>query len=142
MGKYTKYSGWIVLAVVFLLWRQFGPGIPGSTAHGAEAIAGLFTAQKSDEMVEFSGRVQRILPDDEDGTPHQRFIVELENGHTVLVAHNLNLARRVPLQQWDTVSVRGEYQWNEQGGVVHWTHRDPGAGIQHGWVEFKGQRYE
>jgi hypothetical protein len=134
--------GWIVLAVAFLAWRQFGPGIPGEVGHGAEAIAGMFASGQSGEMVEFAGRVQRLLADDEIDPPHQRFILELDNGHTVLIAHNLNLASRVPLKLWDSVRVRGEYEWNAQGGVVHWTHRDPGAGIQHGWIEFKGQRYE
>jgi hypothetical protein len=93
-------------------------------------------------MVEFEARVDRMLPDDVKGTPHQRFILELDNGHTVLVAHNLGLAERVPLQEWDLVKVRGEYEYNPQGGVVHWTHRDPGAGIKHGWIEHKGLRYE
>ena len=25
----------------------------------------------------------------------------------------------------DTVSFFGEYVWNEQGGLIHWTHHDP-----------------
>jgi len=142
MKRNSKYIGWVVVAVVFLAWRQFGPGLPANTEHGDEAIAKLFADRKSGEMVEISGRVQRMLADDEIDPPHQRFIVELGNGHTVLIAHNLNLSARVPVNQWDPLRIRGEYEWNEQGGVVHWTHRDPGAGLKHGWIEYKGRRYD
>ena len=67
---------------------------------------------------------------------------DVTNVPTVLVDHNLDLAERVPLEEWDLVQVRGEYEFNAQGGVVHWTHRDPGMGIKHGWIEHKGLRYE
>jgi len=92
--------------------------------------------------VEFEARVQRVLEDDTEDSPHQRFVVELDNGHTLLVAHNLDLAGRVPLAERDLIRIRGEYEWNAQGGVVHWTHRDPGVGLKHGWIEHKGTVYE
>ena len=134
--------GWVVLVVAFLLWRQFGPGLPTDTALGGSEIAELFARQQSGVMVQFDARVQRLLKDDKEGSRHQRFVLELDNGHTVLVAHNLDLSPRVPLAEWDPVRIRGEYEWNAQGGVVHWTHRDPGAGLKHGWIEHKGERYE
>jgi len=105
-------------------------------------IASAFAQRQSNLMVEFKARVQRVLKDDKQGTPHQRFIVELDNGHTLLISHNLELASRIPLEPWDPIWIRGEYEWNEQGGVVHWTHRDPGMGLKHGWIEHKGQRYQ
>ena len=137
-----KSLGWVALLVTALLWRQFGPGLPTETALGDGGIAELYAKKQSDTMVEFEGRVDRILPDDIKGTPHQRFIVDLDNGHTVLVAHNLDLAGRVPLEEWGLVNIRGEYEYNPQGGVVHWTHRDPGMGFKHGWIELAGKRYE
>ncbi|MDZ4731548.1 MAG: DUF3465 domain-containing protein [Xanthomonadales bacterium] len=144
MQRITKMKGlgWAALLVAALLWRQFGPGLPTETALGDGGMAELYARKQSDIMVEFEARVDRILPDDINGTPHQRFILELDNGHTVLVAHNLDLAERVALQEWDLVKIRGEYEYNLQGGVVHWTHRDPGMGIKHGWIEHKGQRYQ
>jgi hypothetical protein len=144
MKRSTKMKSlsWIALIVAALLWRQFGPGLPHETVLGDVGIAELYAQKQSSTMVEFEARVDRMLPDDVKGTPHQRFILELDNGHTVLVAHNLDLAERVPLQEWDLVNVRGEYEYNPQGGIVHWTHRDPGAGIKHGWIEHKGLRYE
>ena len=138
----SKAAGWAVIIVVALLWRQFGPGLPADVARSGDEIASAFAQRQSDIMVEFKARVQRVLADDKNGIPHQRFIVELDNGHTLLVAHNLDLASRIPLEPWSPIWIRGEYEWNEQGGVVHWTHRDPGMGLKHGWIEYKGQRYE
>ena len=83
----------------------------------------------------------RILPDDNVGSRHQRFIVTLESGHTVLLSHNIDLAPRVPLAQGDRVVFRGEYEWNERGGVVHWTHHDPGGRRPGGWIRHRGETY-
>lgn len=138
----TKALVWAAVIGLVLIWRQFGPGLPTETLMGGSGIAELYAQQKSGVMVEFQARVYRILADDNEGARHQRFIVELTNGHTVLVSHNLDLADRVPLQELDLVKVRGEYEYNPQGGVVHWTHRDPGAGTKHGWVDLAGIRYE
>ncbi len=137
-----KWLGWIGFVVVALLWRQYGPGLPVETSLGDAGIVQLYVQKQSNAMVEIEARVDRILPDDLKAIPHQRFILKLGNGHTLIVAHNLDLAERVPLNEWDRVKVRGEYDYNAQGGVVHWTHRDPGFGIKHGWIEHRGVRYE
>jgi hypothetical protein len=108
-------------------------------------IREAFENHRSSVMVEFAGRVYKTLSDDRDGDRHQRFIVRLNGGHTVLVAHNIDLVERVPLSKGDAVKIRGEYEWNELGGVIHWTHRDtsPGNGTgQAGWIEHLGRRYE
>jgi hypothetical protein len=92
--------------------------------------------------VEASGTVDRILPDDHEGSRHQRFIVRLPDGATVLLSHNIDLAPRVEgLAIGSAVSFRGQYEWNERGGVVHWTHQDPGGRRPGGWIEHAGRRY-
>jgi hypothetical protein len=108
---------------------------------GDRQIQDLFEARRSDEVVVISGVVDRLLSDDNDDSRHQRFIVRLESGHTLLVAHNIDLADRVPLGVGDPVNLRGEYEWNEQGGLLHWTHHDPQARREGGWIEYKGIRY-
>ena len=109
---------------------------------GSDQIVRLFAEQRSDVVVELAAPVVRILPDDEKGSRHQRFLIEVAPGHTVLVAHNIDLAPRVPLTEGDRVELRGEYEWNEKGGVLHWTHHDPGGRRRGGWIELAGQRYE
>ena len=95
------------------------------------------------QQVQGSGMVLRILADDNHGSRHQRFILELQSGRTVLVAHNIDLAPRVAdLQTGDTVTFYGEFESNERGGVIHWTHRDPQGRHPHGWLEYRGKRYE
>ena len=80
----TKGLGWIAVAALVLLWQQFGPGLPTDTSLGDGGIAELYAQKQSNTMVEFEGRVDRILADDNDGSRHQRFILKLDNGHTVL----------------------------------------------------------
>jgi hypothetical protein len=119
-------------------------GVSGSkpALGGEDAIVAAFRDERSDVLVEFEGEVIKLLPADNDGKPHQRFIVRMGGGHTVLVAHNLELAPRVPLERGDSVRVRGEYEWNAQGGVVHWTHDDPARRHPGGWIEHEGTKYE
>ncbi len=106
------------------------------------AIERAFAQQRSDVLVEASGRVKKTLPDDNEGSRHQKFIVQLPSGHTVLIAHNIDLAPRVPLDEGDTVTFAGEYEHTAQGGVVHWTHHDPGGRHKGGWIDHDGTRYE
>jgi hypothetical protein len=142
MRTSTKTIGWIAVILAALIWRQFGPGLPTEVARGDAEIAAIFAQHRSHVMVEFSARVQRLLLDDLAGVSHQRFIAELDNGHVLLILHDLDHAKRVPLELWDMVNIRGEYKWDAQGGIVSWTHRDPGFGLKHGWIEHKGNLYE
>ncbi|HPQ94986.1 MAG: DUF3465 domain-containing protein [Thiothrix sp.] len=88
-----------------------------------------------------SGTVTRNLKDDTEGSRHQKFLVEIAPGLTLLVAHNIDLAPRVPVRPGDQVLLQGEYAWNNRGGVIHWTHHDP-DGRRGGWIETGGKRYE
>jgi len=82
-----------------------------------------------------------LLSDDNDGSRHQRLILHLRNRQSLLVAHNIDLARRVPLGMGDRIRFRGMYEWNDLGGLVHWTHHDP-LGIEDGgWIRFRSKVY-
>lgn len=87
------------------------------------------------------GEVVKLLTDDREGSPHQRFLLEISPDITLLVAHNIELAPRVPVQAGQPVTVSGEYVWNNRGGVMHWTHHDP-KGRRGGWIEYGGKRYQ
>ena len=85
----------------------------------------------------------KVLADDREGSRHQRFILRLPDDRTVLVAHNIDLAERLAgLAVGDTVAFRGEYQPNDRGGVIHWTHHDPQGRHAGGWLSANGQRVE
>lgn len=90
----------------------------------------------------FSARVKKILPDDTKGLPHQRLLLSVENGSTVLLAHDIKYAPKVPVQVGDMLVIKGEYIWNRKGGVVHWTHHSDSPRHEGGYIEFGGQRYE
>jgi len=120
----------------------------GATTTSADRIDGgtlaaAFENHRSDVQVQGGGSVAKILPDDNEGSRHQRFIVRLASGHTVLIAHNIDLAGRVSsLKPGDPVEFYGEYEWNERGGVVHWTHRDPQHSHADGWIKHNGHTYQ
>ncbi|EGQ9631965.1 DUF3465 domain-containing protein [Vibrio cholerae] len=102
-----------------------------------------YQSQQSDLQVQGFGQVAKVLPDDNDGSRHQKFILKLNSGQTLLVAHNIDLAPRIPnLKVGDSVEFYGEYEWNKKGGVLHWTHKDPQNRHAHGWLKHNGQVYE
>lgn len=103
-------------------------------------LEALFREQQSGVMLEVSGIVDRVLRDDNEGSRHQRFILRVA-AMTVLVAHNIDLAPRVPLAEGDAVIVYGQYEWNDRGGVLHWTHHDPQGRREGGWIEAGGEKY-
>ena len=78
---------------------------------------------------------------DDEASPHQRFVIDIGDRQTILVAHNVDLARRVPLGMGDRVMLRGLYQWNDLGGLVHWTHDNPLDEEDGGWVKYRRKYY-
>src|SRR5579883_2992874 len=67
----------------------------------------VLAAQKSnlkDVHVTCTAIVRKILPDDRVTSPHERFLLELSNGSTVLVAHNISLAPYILLHEGDRVT--------------------------------------
>ncbi len=114
-----------------------------SVAVGDAALARAFDERADDLPVEGRGTVTRVLADDAEGDRHQRFIVRLASGQTLLVAHNIDVAPRIEgLREGETVAFRGVYEWNAEGGLVHWTHHDPGGSHAPGWIRHEGRTYE
>ena len=98
-------------------------------------LAELFATQKSDIQVQGKGTVIAILADDNNGTRHQRFIIKLANKQSLLIAHNIDLAPKIiNLSIGDLIEFFGEYEWNDKGGIIHWTHYDPAGKHIDGWI--------
>ncbi len=112
-------------------------------ANADQILGNAYKNKRSDIQIQGRGTVEKVLPDDTKGSRHQKFIIRLSTGQTLLVAHNIDLAPRIMgLQRGDDITFYGEYEWSERGGVVHWTHRDPAGRHAHGWLEHKGRRYQ
>ena len=108
---------------------------------GLEKIADAKDNGLSDVLVECAGTVAVLLADDLVGSKHQKWLLDLETGTRLLFAHNIDQAQRVPLKVGDPISFFGEYEWNDKGGVVHWTHRAHGGNHPDGWIRHKGKLY-
>jgi hypothetical protein len=143
-GRLVSIALALVLAYVFSQDRLPAPASPApAVAVGNADQAAAFAARRSDVAIEGEGEVIKLLADDERGSRHQRFILRLASGATLLVAHNIDLAPRLDaLEVGDRLRFAGEYEWNERGGVLHWTHRDPRGQHPGGWLELRGRRYE
>ena len=133
----------VVAAIVGLIWQSLNSEVPNNGSQDdAGRIVAAYEAKQSDLWVESSGTVERTLADDNEGSRHQRFIVRLSNGHSILIAHNIDLAPRVPLSRGDRVMFKGEYEFNDKGGVVHWTHHDPRGRKDGGWIALNGELFQ
>ncbi len=152
-------AGVFILLIAVVALREFAgidlladapaPAVPehadpadGSRVSETALLERLYREQVSDIMITLTGEVIKTLPDDNDGSRHQRFILRISPDRTVLIAHNIDLAERLPLREGDSVTVRGEYEWTQQGGTMHWTHHDPKGWRDGGWIEHAGIRYE
>lgn len=112
-------------------------------SNGVDNIKAAHEQRQSNVQVQGSGLVKAILRDDNDGSRHQKFILVLKNGLSILVAHNIDLAPKIPnLKKGDVVEFYGEYEYNPKGGVLHWTHRDPQSRHESGWLKHDGQIYQ
>ncbi|HUT75782.1 MAG TPA: DUF3465 domain-containing protein [Armatimonadota bacterium] len=99
---------------------------------GARAAERAFALRTSGIVLTVPGVVARILDDDTRSPRHQRFILRTARGQTLLVSHNLELAPRAPVRAGDAVTVRGQYEWNNEGGLLHNTHSRPRR--PSGWI--------
>ena len=155
MRKVIAFLG--LLAVIYALALQHGlfdrgEGSAGSAAAASlqqpgdcdgSALAAAYRNRHSRADVCGRGVISKVLRDDTQGTRHQRFIVRLASGQTVLVAYNYDVAPRIDgLRAGVPIEFAGEYEWNSQGGIVHWTHRDPARRHVAGWVLYGGHQYQ
>lgn len=90
-------------------------------------------------QVMVTGVISKILPEDHDGLPHQKYTLTVDSQIKILIVSNLDFGR-VPLVVGKTVSVCGEFKKVGQG-MVHWTHFDPHGGHPDGFTILDGKLY-
>ncbi len=114
-----------------------------SIERGDQVLASAFQNQQSNLQVEGQGKVIKLLADDNNGSRHQKFIVRLHSGQTLLIAHNIDLAEKITaLHVGDDIVFYGEYEWSAKGGTVHWTHHDPNGRHVAGWLRHSDRIYQ
>ncbi len=106
-------------------------------------IENAFANQVSDISVFVKGTITRSLTDDTVGDNHQRFIIQMSNSQTLLIEHNIDIGPRVTGVNIGTlVYIHGDYVWNNQGGLIHWTHKDPAGVHENGWIIIGNSKFE
>ncbi|AHZ86355.1 hypothetical protein Bb109J_c1014 [Bdellovibrio bacteriovorus] len=85
--------------------------------------------------------VVKILPDDNSGLEHQKWVVRLSNGELMQAVYNLDMCPRVPLNVGDVIAMGGQFIWTNKGGLLHWLHHDPRGRRPDGYVYVNGQYY-
>lgn len=147
MSKFTRMQQriWILFgfAILIFVGSFYQPEPQPNPSWSAGSVEQLYEQRQSDVQIEVSGKVIRLLSDDNEGSRHQRFIIELPSGQTLLIVHNIDLAPRIDvLREGDDVRVYGEYIWNDKGGLIHWTHHDPANRHPHGWIRHQEKLYQ
>ncbi|MBX3019076.1 MAG: DUF3465 domain-containing protein [Bdellovibrionaceae bacterium] len=86
--------------------------------------------------------VTKLMPDDTQGSRHQRFYAKLSDASEVYIVYSLEYGRvRVPVTVGSRIGVGGEYRWTKFGGLLHWVHEDHRDQRPDGYVEVRGVRY-
>lgn len=144
MKKSLTTIALIVLAVAanYFIDQPATNNAPATQQPATGAVATAYQQRRSNVILEDAGRIVKVLPDDNKGSRHQRFLVDMGT-NTILIAHNIDLAPRViDIREGAQIRFKGEYEFNNKGGVVHWTHHDPGGRHEGGFLEYQGQRYQ
>jgi hypothetical protein len=144
----------LLIAIIMICTAGTGCSTPGSL-RGTDAVditsesgndsllADAFIEKANNREVQGQGIVVKLLADDSEGARHQRFILQLNSGQTVLIAHNIDIAPRIsPIHLGDFVQFKGEYEWNAEGGIIHWTHHDPLGKHESGWIKLNDRFYQ
>lgn len=139
-----KQRFWLMLAFLIVgYFASYYSPQDAQTPAVTNNVEQAYAQRQSDVQLKVTASVSRLLPDDLAGNRHQKFIIKRPSGLTILVAHNIDLAPKITnLKMGDRVTIFGEYEWSDKGGILHWTHHDPAKQHPDGWIEHKGSRYQ
>lgn len=137
----------VAVALIYGFVHEKGISIPISISLSSQStdstLQKAYKNRQNNLQVQGKGVVTKLLRDDLKGSRHQKFILKLSTGQTLLVSHNIDLAPRINrLKTGDTVEFYGKYEWNSKGGIIHWTHHDPDGRHIGGWLKHKDKTYQ
>ncbi|MGB6062223.1 MAG: DUF3465 domain-containing protein [Candidatus Aquilonibacter sp.] len=133
------------LALAFGLLPLGGCGGGHSQQPDNAHICALYASGSSDAEVVAQGTVLTVL-----GTrngpsgDHEGFLLKLTQQCDLMlrVETNVDITGPVPLRPGETVTVKGQFEDDASGGVIHWTHHDPSGRHAGGYVLAGGKYYE
>ena len=136
----------IALALSACAQSATSTGTTGVTSDNG-AVYDAWRAGRSHIEVIANGSVARMLGTHRGRSGnHEGFLLHLSGsagrGLTVRVEDNVDLTGPIPLSEGQDVVVRGEYIFDERGGIVHYTHRDPRGRHISGYVLVDGKFYQ
>jgi len=99
---------------------------------GCASVAAAYRDHRVFLWLTVAARISDILPDSFGRYRHQRFLIRCPTGQQVLIVNDVTVGQRVPVKPGDRVAAHGEYIWNRQGGLIHFTHGS--AGADQGWI--------
>jgi hypothetical protein len=121
-------------------------GLVSVSSFAATSVPTLEKALQSQVRVDFieaqNLQVTDLLPDDTNGSPHQKFVVKVTQNSLVTIISNLDMCPHVPVRKGDLVAVGGQFiPTGRNAGIIHWTHRDPKHKRTDGYIQLGSQTY-
>ena len=108
-----------------------------------ERLLNAFEQGRTGIWVSGHGTVAQVIGDERiAGSTNQRMTVAVGDELNLIVRHSLDMSDRVPVEQGDTISFHGLYEWNGRGGIINFTHFDQDQPGQGGWIRHEGTRYD
>lgn len=104
----------------------------------SDELRKIMNSRANRPQVLVNGVVEKILQEDKNGRPHQKFILNM-NGTKLQIVSNLEFGR-IPVAIGTQIQVCGEFL-NVGTGMVHWTHFDPHGGHPDGFSIVNNKLY-
>jgi hypothetical protein len=107
------------------------------------AVCAALRQQRSGVEVIADGTVAYVPTYAAPSGEHEGFFIRLRSGcaATLRVETNTAFTGPIPLRVGERVIVKGEFDYDADGGVIHWTHRAFGSHHASGYVEAGGRFY-
>ena len=135
----------IISLVVFSISTAFSADHPecrdrrGNTLNGSlEQLKQVMNSGANRPQILVNGVVEKILPEDKSGSPHQKYMINV-SGIRLQIVSNLEFGR-APIKVGTSVQVCGEYL-RVGSGMIHWTHFDPHGGHPDGYTIVNDKLY-